>query len=354
MAQDIDRLKRQLLRDLVRENVDLKEGRLPRGLRKRRMPLVVRVLAVALLPLGLLGSARLFPALTGPAPVPAAPPAAGTPAVARSAPAAVQPAPAVEETGTETEAPAMPSLMTAPTPVAAAVFPLPVWKIVIDPGHGGDSLGTKAPLGLVEKELTLDIAQRVRKLLEKDFQVLLTRQEDRSLSLKDRGLAANRAGGDIFVSIHLNWIEDRKTRGIETYYLGPTDDPVLTRLAAAENRESGYSLADMRRLLDGIYAGVRQEKSKKLAEVVQASLFGSLKAVSPGLQNRGIKAAPFIVLVTTQMPAILAEVSCLSNEDEAELLTQPQYRQTIAEALAAGVRTYADSVEGAPAGKKGI
>jgi N-acetylmuramoyl-L-alanine amidase len=181
----------------------------------------------------------------------------------------------------------------------------------------------------------------------------MTRQEDRSLSLEDRGLAANRAGADIFVSVHLNWIEDRKTRGIETYYLGPTDDPFLTRLAADENRDSGYSLADMRRLLDRIYAGVRQEKSKKLAEVVQSSLFGSLAKMSPGLQNRGVKAAPFIVLLTTEMPAILAEVSCLSNEDEAELLTKPQYRQYIAEALAAGVRSYADTVEDT-GGKKGI
>lgn len=344
MAQDIDRLKRQLLRDLVRENVDLKEGRLPRGLRRRRLPLVLRVLAVALLPLGLLGSARLFPSLNAAAPVPVSPAAPATAAQTRSVPPLAQPA--VEETPT--------TMLTAPTPVAAAVFPLPVRKIAIDPGHGGDSLGTKAPLGLVEKELTLDIALRLRRLLAADYEVLMTRQEDRSLSLKDRGQAANRAGADIFVSIHLNWIEDRKTRGIETYYLGPTDDPFLTRLAADENRESGYSLADMRRLIDQIYAGVRQEKSKKLAEVVQSSLFGSLAKASPGLQNRGVKAAPFVVLVTTQMPAILAEVSCLSNEDEAELLTQPHYRQTIAEALAAGVRTYADSVEGAPAGKKGI
>jgi N-acetylmuramoyl-L-alanine amidase len=180
--------------------------------------------------------------------------------------------------------------------------------------------------------------------------------------LEDRGLAANRAGADIFVSIHLNWIENRKARGIETYYLGPTDDPFLTRLAADENRDSGYSLADMRRLLDRIYADVRQKKSRKLAEVVQASLFGSLGKVNPGVENRGVKAAPFIVLLTTEMPAILAEVSCLSNEDEAGLLTKPQYRQYIAEALAAGVRSYAGSVEGtegapAPAGdagKKGI
>jgi N-acetylmuramoyl-L-alanine amidase len=350
MAQDIDRLKRQLLRDLVQENVDLIEGRLPRGLRKNRMPLVLRVLALALLSVGLFGSARLLPSLTGPAAplpanVPAVPAALAVPqvaaAVTRSAPAPLDP---------DTS----PTLLTAPTPIDAAVFPLAVRKVAIDPGHGGSSLGTRAPLGLVEKELTLDIAQRLRKLLEADYQVLMTRQEDRSLSLEDRGLAANRAGADIFVSIHLNWIEDRETRGIETYYLGPTDDPFLTRLAAAENRESGYSLTDMRRLLDRIYAGVRQEKSKKLAQVVQASLFGSLGKVSPGLQNRGVKAAPFIVLLTTEMPAILAEVSCLSNEGEAELLTQPQYRQTIAEALAAGVRSYADTVEGVPAGKKGI
>jgi N-acetylmuramoyl-L-alanine amidase len=238
---------------------------------------------------------------------------------------------------------------SAPTPVDAAVFPLAVRKIALDPGHGGDSLGTRAPLGLVEKELTLDIAQRVRKLLEADsFEVVMTREQDRSVSLEDRGLAANRDGADIFVSIHLNWIENRKARGVETYYLGATNDPYLTRLAAAENRESGYSMADMRGLLDRIYADVRQEKSRTLAEVVQASLFRSLGKVNPGLENRGVKAAPFIVLLSTEMPAILAEVSCLSNEEEAALLTKPLYRQYIAEALAAGIRSYADAVEGKP------
>jgi N-acetylmuramoyl-L-alanine amidase len=353
MAQDIDRLKRQLLRDLVQENVDLIEGRLPRGLRKRRMPVALRVLGLILLSVGLFGSARLLPSWTGSAAPPVASaqaaavpavPMAPIPAVARSVP---PPAPAAE---------ASPSMTVAPTPVDAAVFPLAVRKVAIDPGHGGDSLGTKAPLGLLEKELTLDIALRLRRLLEADsFQVLMTREQDRSLSLEDRGLAANRAGADIFLSIHLNWIEDRQARGIETYYLGPTDDPFLTRLAADENRESGYSMADMRRLLDRIYAGVRQTKSRKLAEVIQASLFGSLGKVNPGVENRGVKAAPFIVLLTTEMPAILAEVSCLSNEDEAELLTKPHYRQYIAEALAAGVRSYADTLD-APAepGKKGI
>ena len=235
---------------------------------------------------------------------------------------------------------------TVPTPVDAAVFPLAVRKIALDPGHGGDSLGTRAPLGLVEKELTLDIAQRLRKLLEADsFEVVMTREQDRSVSLEERGLAANRDGADIFVSIHLNWIENREARGVETYYLGATDDPYLTRLAAAENRESGYSMADMRGLLDRIYADVRQDKSRTLAEVVQASLFRSLGKVNPGIENRGVKAAPFIVLLSTEMPAILAEVSCLSNEDEAALLTKPLYRQYIAEALAAGIRSYADTAQ---------
>jgi N-acetylmuramoyl-L-alanine amidase len=237
-----------------------------------------------------------------------------------------------------------------PGPIDAAVFPLAVRKIAIDAGHGGKSVGTRmSPLGLVEKDVTLDVAERLRKLLEADhFQVVMTRERDEEVPLEKRGELANAGGADIFVSIHVNWIENRKARGVETYFLGPTEDPVLTRLAADENRESGYSLADMRRLLDRIYADVRHEKSRKLAETVEASLFGSLRKANPQLEDRGVKAAPFIVLLSTEMPAILAEVSCLSNEEEAQLLAKPLYRQYIAEALAAGVRSYADSVEGKP------
>jgi N-acetylmuramoyl-L-alanine amidase len=208
-----------------------------------------------------------------------------------------------------------------------------------------------------EKDLTLDIAVRLQRLLEKQFQVVMTRERDQDVSLEQRGVLANRAGADIFVSIHLNWIDNRRSRGVETYYLGPTDDPYLTRLAASENRESGYSMADMRHLLDRIYAGVRQDKSRKLAEVVQSSLFQSVGKLSPEVADRGVKAAPFIVLLSTEMPAILAEVSSMSNVDEARLLTKPLYRQYIAEALAKGIRAYAGVVEGAPevtvAGEKG-
>jgi N-acetylmuramoyl-L-alanine amidase len=327
---NVERVKRQLLHDLVQQNVDLAEGRLPRSLRKGRYwPLTVRLLALAVLAVALLGSSRLIASRMAPA-VPVARP---------SRPPAKAAVPVAET----------PMLTSAPQPVDAAVFPLAVHKVVIDAGHGGGSTGTRTPQGTLEKDLTLDIAQRLERLLvQQSFQVVMTRDADREVSLKERGALANRMGADIFVSIHLNWIENRRSGGLETYYMGPTDDPYLTRLAASENRESGYSLADMRRLLDRIYAGVRQEKSRKLAETVQSSLFQSLGKLSPEIQSRGVKTAPFIVLLTTDMPAILAEVSSLSNEEEAKLLTKPLYRQYVAEALAKGIRAYAGSVEETP------
>jgi N-acetylmuramoyl-L-alanine amidase len=331
---NVNNLKRQMLRELVRENVELIEGLPPRSLRRRAgLKLTARVLALVLLPVGLLGSTRLISSF---GPHPAAPPRAAEP----SAPS---------ETAESAGAAAAGFTGTA-QPVAAAVFPLAVRKVAIDAGHGGRSVGTRTlPLGLVEKDLTLDVAGRLRKLLEADhFQVVMTRDRDEEVSLEQRGVLANQGSADIFVSIHVNWIENRKARGVETYFLGATEDPFLTRLAAEENRESGYSLTDMRRLLDRIYADVRHEKSRELAETVQASLWSSLHKFNPRLEDRGVKAAPFIVLLTTEMPAILAEVSCLSNEEEAELLAKPLYRQYIAEALAAGVRSYANGVEGEP------
>jgi len=335
---NVDRIKRQLLRDLVQQNVDLAEGRLPKTLRRsRRWPLALRVLAVGLLSFALFGSSQLISSRLSSS-------RETRPAAARAradrqgpAPAGVLPA-------------ATPVLTSPPQPVDAAVFPLAVHKVVIDAGHGGDSTGTRTPQGMLEKDLTLDIAQRLSRLLaQQSFEVVMTRGADREVSLKERGALANRAGADIFVSIHLNWIVNRRSRGVETYYMGATDDPYLTRLAASENRESGYSLADMRGLLDRIYAGMRQEKSRKLAETVQSSLFQSLGKVSPEIENRGVKTAPFIVLLTTDMPAILAEVSSLSSEEEAQLLTKPLYRQYIAEALAKGIRAYAETaVEDTP------
>jgi N-acetylmuramoyl-L-alanine amidase len=198
---------------------------------------------------------------------------------------------------------------------------------------------------LLEKELTLDIAERLRSVLEREsFEVSLTRDRDTDIDLDDRAALANRETADIFVSIHLNWFAGGSNRGVETYYLGPTADPFLKVLAESENRDSGYSLADFRRLLEGVYTGVRSSESRRLAESVQGELYRSLRAVNPALQDRGVKTAPFIVLVGTGMPAILAEVSCLSSEEETALLKDPAYRQRIADALAAGINGYARAV----------
>ncbi|MEM8933441.1 MAG: N-acetylmuramoyl-L-alanine amidase [Acidobacteriota bacterium] len=239
----------------------------------------------------------------------------------------------------------VPSRFEAPAaPLDLDAIPLEVRRIVVDPGHGGEDTGTTG-FGLEEKAMTLDIAMRVRdRLVEDGFEVYLTREEDRQLSLRERADLANQLRADLFLSIHINWIAERSVRGLETYFLGTTDDPFLNELVRRENRHSGYSVADYKALIESIYTGVRRGESRQFAERVQRSLYRSLLRQNPGLRDRGVKTAPFVVLVATEMPAILAEVSCLSNEQEAELLARPLYRDHIAEALARGLRRYADDV----------
>lgn len=234
-----------------------------------------------------------------------------------------------------------------PTRLAARLFPVAVRRIVLDPGHGGTDDGTRTPVGMTEKLLTLDIAQRLALLLMgAGFEVSLTREADSKLFLRDRVRFANQAHADLFVSIHLNWLKDgRANRGIETYYLGPSDDPFITQLASAENRESGYSLSDVRQLLDGIYSDLRQQESRRLAAAVQRRLVGAVREVSHEVRDRGVRSAPFLVLVETDMPAILAEVASLSSPEEARLLTQAEYRDRLARALFDGIRAYSLATE---------
>jgi N-acetylmuramoyl-L-alanine amidase len=349
----VERLKRELLRQAVQENLDLIAGRGPTLVRRqarRRWALRLGLAAIAV-PAGVLAStfpwngqvgagpgdeaarsdvisAMATPAAEGPAPPPAA--AAGGVTAAATAPAVMPSSPHA-------------AWEAIPPSLDHAVFPLAVRKVVLDPGHGGASLGTRTPSGLAEKHVTLDIADRLRRLLaERGLEVVLTREDDVAVPLEERARLANQASADLFVSIHVNWI-DGGSRGVETYYLGPTDDPFVSRLAAAENRESGYAMADMRLLLDRILSGVRASQSRELAQEIQSALHRSLSKLNPQLQDRGVKTAPFLVLVETGMPAILAEVSCLSNEREAELLGKPLYRQYIAEAMARGIAAYADA-----------
>jgi N-acetylmuramoyl-L-alanine amidase len=240
--------------------------------------------------------------------------------------------------------PHLDAIFPAPVPIDLRVFPLGIQKIAIDPGHGGADSGAVTSLDVVEKEVTLDIGHRLRRLLEEaSFEVLMTRKGDDMVSLAQRSTLANTRGADLFVSIHVNSFKTSEPRGAETYYLGPTDDPHALQLAALENRASGYSLGEYRKLLDIIYLDVKRTESRQLAIAIQHELAGSLRKINPALVNRGVKMAPFLVLVGTKMPAVLAEVSYLSNQEEARLLATSEYRQRIAQALFQGIRVYTNT-----------
>ena len=333
------RLKRLLIRQAVRENLDAMAGnrRRRRGRFSHLLLVTVRVLFFVSLPAALFASTYVLSSATdewrrstdaGSLPRTVVPP--------RQLP--VEQIETVMVESTEVE-------FSIPETIDRAVLPLSLRTVILDPGHGGDNEGTQAPVGLVEKEVTLDIAQRLGDLLiASGYDVVLTREKDVGMSLRDRADLANNRRGDIFVSIHVNWLENRELRGLETFYLGPTDDPYLEALAARENQQSGYSLADLRDILQQVYAGFRQEESRRLAESVQQSLYESLRQVDDKVRDRGVKSAPFGVLTRTDMPAILAEVSSVSNEIEARLLMTPIYRQYLAEALFRGIESYSHSL----------
>lgn len=237
------------------------------------------------------------------------------------------------------------TLVSVPQPIDLTVFALPVRRIVIDPGHGGDDPGAVTAQGLTEKELALDIGLRLRDLLvAASLDVRMTRERDQTVPLGQRVAFANQEEGDLFLSIHVNWVEPRRTRVVETYYLGPTEDSATLRLAGLENQHSGYSLTDFRHLLEKVYSDVKRSESHKLAESVHGELVHALREVNPALKNQPVKTAPFVVLVGAKMPAILTEVACLSNEEDVQLLASPEYRQKIAQALFTGVRAYSNAL----------
>jgi N-acetylmuramoyl-L-alanine amidase len=330
-AGNIERVKRKALREAVADNLDTIRGLPPRGLRpaRRTFAYFLRRAPLLIIPLLLAGFAYLTNSSVRAGAVTAAPrPIASTPSAARAS--MIAPAPALLTDSVES--------------VSASAFPLSVHRVVLDAGHGGSDPGASSMSNVSEKDVTLDIQQRLSAMLRKSgFEVVLTRGDDRLIPLRERAHIANGSSSDIFVSIHVNSIPQGNNHGVETYYLGPTNDPSLTKLAAAENLTSGYALADLRKLLDRVYADVRRDESHRLASVVQNQLFTGLRGVDPGLENWGVKRAPFIVLVATDMPAILAEVGCLSNEREAEMLRSSAYREQIAQALFHGIHAYASA-----------
>ncbi len=225
---------------------------------------------------------------------------------------------------------------------------LKIGKIVIDPGHGGHDTGTIGPNGLEEKDLVLEVGRRLGKLLETRLgaEVVYTRKDDTFIPLETRTAIANQQRADLFVSIHANSSGDPDARGVETYYLNFTSSPEALDVAARENAVSEKSIYELQDLVKKIALKEKIEESREFAGDVQESLHSGLAAKSPAIRNRGVKKAPFIVLIGANMPSILAEISFVSNPTDEHRLETSEYRQRIAESLYRGIAKYVNGLSG--------
>jgi N-acetylmuramoyl-L-alanine amidase len=225
---------------------------------------------------------------------------------------------------------------------------LKIGKIVIDCGHGGHDTGTIGPDGLKEKDLVLEVGRRLGKLLETRLgaEVIYTRKDDTFIPLETRTAIANQARADLFVSIHANSSHDPNARGVETYYLNFTSSPEALEVAARENAVSEQSIYELQDLVKKIALKEKIEESREFAWDVQQSLHNGLAAKSPAIRDRGVKKAPFIVLIGANMPSILAEISFVSNPADERHLATSEYRERIAESLYRGIAKYVNGLSG--------
>jgi N-acetylmuramoyl-L-alanine amidase len=231
---------------------------------------------------------------------------------------------------------------------------LKIGKIVIDAGHGGHDTGTIGPNGLEEKDLVLEVGRRLGKLLEARLgaQVVYTRKNDTFIPLETRTAIANQARADLFVSIHANSSHDPAARGVETYYLNFTSSPEALEVAARENAVSEKSIYELQDLVKKIALKEKIEESREFASDVQQSLHSGLAVKSPAIRDRGVKKAPFIVLIGANMPSILAEISFVSNPTDEHRLATSEYRQRIAESLYRGIAKYVNGLSGVKVASK--
>jgi N-acetylmuramoyl-L-alanine amidase len=231
---------------------------------------------------------------------------------------------------------------------------LKIGKIVIDAGHGGHDTGTIGPNGLLEKDVVLDVAKRLGRLLETRLgaEVIYTRQDDTFIPLETRTAIANRERADLFISVHANSSRDSDARGVETYYLNFTSSPEALEVAARENAVSEKSIHELQDLVKKIALKEKIEESREFAGDVQESLYGGLALNNAGIRNRGIKKAPFIVLIGANMPSILAEISFVSNPTDERKLETSEHRQRIAESLYRGVSKYVSGLSGVKVASK--
>jgi len=223
---------------------------------------------------------------------------------------------------------------------------LKINRVVIDPGHGGNDQGTVGRHGLMEKDLVLDVAVRLGKLIEDRMgsEVIYTRKDDTFIPLHARTEMANERRADLFLSIHANSSPHPRVGGIEVYYLNFTHSADALDVAARENASSEKSVYELRDLIQTITLHDKIEESKEFASKVQGTLQAFETRYNTAAKNRGVKKAPFVVLIGASMPSVLAEVGFLSNAKEEQLLKRPEHRQRLAEALYQGVSRYAQSL----------
>ena len=221
---------------------------------------------------------------------------------------------------------------------------LGVQRVVLDPGHGGTDPGAIGRTGVAEKWLTLQLSLTLaERLRATGYEVLLTRQDDSTLTLQKRTEFANGVAADVLISIHINSARNRKLRGFETYYLDMAIDPIAAETAARENAsgEAG-SMGDLGEMLETIMKNDFQGASSELASSIQDSLVMHVAKNYGNVHDLGVKTAPFFVLVGADMPAVLVEASFVSNEEEEEWLKSAAYRSELAEAIEIGLQSYID------------
>jgi N-acetylmuramoyl-L-alanine amidase len=291
---------------------------------------------------------------TLPAPPPMAPPVVVTeaPVVASVIPA-VEPAVRDVSSDATVDKPVALSAPVAPRGNLRGGFSiarqlgLGVSRVVIDPGHGGHDPGAQVR-GLDEADLTLDVALRLEALLKKEpgLEVVLTRRTDVYLSLEERTEIANREGADLFLSIHANTSRNVSASGVETYFLSFAGSPDAEAVAARENSSHIGEMNKLPDLIRAITLNNKLDESRDFAGMVQEALVTRLRRSNASLSNRGVKKAPFVVLIGAEMPSVLAEVSFMTNKKDLQLLKTATYKQRIAEALHAAVMRYRRSLKG--------
>jgi N-acetylmuramoyl-L-alanine amidase len=240
-----------------------------------------------------------------------------------------------------------------PSPKVERSTPGTIHRIVVDAGHGGHDTGAIGPTGVREKDVTLAIARRLAAWLRRaGFDVVLTRDSDRFLALDERAAAANRARGDLFVSLHANAHPRRDQAGVETYVLDVAHDRYAKRLAARENGlvddqgdapEAQRDALEVRRILSDLDAKAAAEPSRRLASAVQRELTGGIRAHFGEVRDLGVKSALFYVLLGARMPAVLVETSFISNRVEERRLASTRFQEEVAAGVARAVQGFASA-----------